>query len=770
MFRYLGFALRALLLLPIPLLWIWLEQEQFGGEGEERTYFGEHGRLTGMEERMLDLLFRYRGELRSPVRIVYVDIDSYSIDRLSNFPWDRGWYALVCEALLELGGVRAIGIDVLQSEDGQALLTRELFTPGNAAFASLLRRDDRIVLPASYSSAIFVRPDGTVGFRPMPLGPLGFPPASQIELPEMSELVLHWGPDGNNVSFSPPSLGLIDALDNDTRWVPLHTPPPEGYEPFLHLALMLYLKQAGLGRDAVHIHDDRIEIVDPAGTASRTIPLIHRQLLQVNWFQRWDSAQSERMSFATVLDYASLLADSEASESEHIAAAEFFRQFQDAIVLIGPVDPLLQDIARTPIDPRPVPKVSVHANVLRTIAASAYIQVLPPWAEIAIVLVLSGLVTAMVTLSVNHVWALRVAAGFVVAVFLYVALEAFRLYNLHIPIVSTLGATFSTSFLAAAVQLVSEQRQKGRIKAMFGTYVSPELVRRMVESQDAPRLGGAEVRITAYFSDIQSFSSFSEKLPPADLVVLMNEYLSSCTDILTEENGTLDKYIGDAVVAMFGAPVEVPDHAVRACRTALRVHERQRELGRRWAQDPRWPVIVHNMRTRIGLNTGLAVVGNIGSTTRFNYTMMGDTVNIAARLESGGKQYGVGTLVTGETRAAARQGVGDAFTFRFLDRIEVVGRSEPLEVYELFAFTEKLDDLDKRCLDLFAEGRAKLDARDFQGAIGLFEAASARERSIPGRDYAVKTNPSLVFLKRCRLFLEKPPSEDWDGVHRMTEK
>jgi adenylate cyclase len=211
---------------------------------------------------------------------------------------------------------------------------------------------------------------------------------------------------------------------------------------------------------------------------------------------------------------------------------------------------------------------------------------------------------------------------------------------------------------------LAEQRAKEQIKGMFGAYVSPELVNRMVNSGVSPELGGHDEEITAYFSDIQSFSTFSEKLKSGPLVELMNEYLTACTDIVQAEGGTLDKYIGDAVVAMFGAPIPMKDHAFRACVATQRVHLKLAELRDHWkSQGEKWPEIVWKMQTRIGLNTGVCMIGNMGSRTRFNYTMMGDDVNLAARMESGSKSWGAYTMCSEATKLACETHGATASSF-----------------------------------------------------------------------------------------------------------
>jgi adenylate cyclase len=306
---------------------------------------------------------------------------------------------------------------------------------------------------------------------------------------------------------------------------------------------------------------------------------------------------------------------------------------------------------------------------------------------------------------------------------------------------------------------------------MFGAYVSPALVSRMVDSGEEPKLGGIEEDITAYFSDIQSFSSFSEKLSPPRLVELMNEYLTACTDIVQAEGGTLDKYIGDAVVAMYGAPLALPDHAHRACVAALRVQRRVGELREKWIHEgEKWPEIVHRIQTRIGLNSGLAVVGNMGSHTRFNYTMMGDNVNIAARMESGAKKWGVYTMCTEATRLGCDKVAADRVFFRALGRIIVKGRTQPLPIFEMVALAEDVTDANRECVALFEQGLQRYYERDWDGALALFRRSEPLEVNGRGRAPGTHDNPSLVYIEITENYRAAPPPAGWAGVFEMTEK
>jgi len=351
---------------------------------------------------------------------------------------------------------------------------------------------------------------------------------------------------------------------------------------------------------------------------------------------------------------------------------------------------------------------------------------------------------------------------------------AFKLFEDHqwvLPMTAPLGAALMTSFVAIVWQLILEEKQKGRIKGMFGAYVSPQLVERMVESGENPQLGGHDDVITAYFSDIQSFSSFSEKLGSGPLVELMNEYLTACTDIVQGQGGTLDKYIGDAVVAMFGAPLPLKDHAFRACVATQRVHLKLAELRAKWrAEGDKWPEIVWNMQTRVGLNTGVCMIGNMGSRTRFNYTMMGDNVNLAARMESGAKSWGAYTMCAEATKVACEQHGGDQVIFRPLGRIVVKGRTQAVPIYEIAALKENVTSEARECYGLFEEGLAKYYARDWEGAIAQFKRSAMLEPNQPGKTPGVSSNPSLVYINITEHYKIDAPAEGWDGVYVMKEK
>jgi adenylate cyclase len=307
-----------------------------------------------------------------------------------------------------------------------------------------------------------------------------------------------------------------------------------------------------------------------------------------------------------------------------------------------------------------------------------------------------------------------------------------------------------------------EQQDKKFLRDTFGTYISPEVLDKMYEEKQAPTLGGIEGHHTAFFSDIQNFSTFSEVLEPEKMVAIMNEYLTVMSKIILDHEGTLDKYIGDAIVAFYGAPVNVENHEKKSCFTALAMQDALNDLRIKWKKENDWPDIVYSMQHRIGLNCGKMVTGNMGSEMRMNYTMMGDTVNLAARLESSAKHYGVYNFV-GENIYEATK---DDFIFRFLDFVRVKGKNIPVKVYELVSHKDNISHENVALVKLFEDGLDLYYQQDWSNALSRFEEAEKIENHFTSRN----TTPSNIYIKRCLKFKENPPGKDWDGVWTMTSK
>lgn len=435
--------------------------------------------------------------------------------------------------------------------------------------------------------------------------------------------------------------------------------------------------------------------------------------------------------------------------------------FTGKIFLVGSDAPSMFDIVASPVDEN-YPGVELHATAMADILQNKYMKDVTP-AKSFIILLLLAAIAAVVSLFVKPFISLPFVILSVIAYFVY-ALGAFE-SGLNYEIIKPSFGLFGAFIFAIIYKYITEEKDKKFLKATFQNYLSAELIDQMYENRQFPELGGDEGIRTAYFTDIQGFSTFSEKLgSPTKLVELLNEYLSAMTDILMENGGTLDKYEGDAIIAFFGAPMPLSDHAYKGCLTAIRMQQRLFDLRKKWVSEgDKWPVIVHNMRMRIGVNSGPIVTGNMGSKKRMNYTMMGDTVNLAARLESAAKQYGVFTMISHFTRDM----VGDAFELRELDKITVVGKSEPITVFELVAEKGKASALEMEIIGKYHEGLAMYKKQEWDKGIAIFNENAAREKEWRPDQ---KTNPSILYIDRCEGFKANPPGKDWDGVFKLTSK
>ena len=324
------------------------------------------------------------------------------------------------------------------------------------------------------------------------------------------------------------------------------------------------------------------------------------------------------------------------------------------------------------------------------------------------------------------------------------------------------SAVFSYGF-NLSYKLYTENQDKKFLKATFGNYISSELVEQMYQNKTIPQLGGEEGYHTVIFSDVASFSSISEELSAPELVELLNEYLTEMTQIILNNDGTIDKYIGDAIVAFYGAPIKVENHEYKAILSIIQMNNKLKELRQKWLNDNKWSDLITNMNHRIGINTGNLVTGNMGSSLQMNYTCMGDTVNLAARLESGSKHWGINVQVSETVMEATK----DYFLYRELGAIRVQGKKESINVYELICEKKHENDSLSKLLIKFEEGRQLYLKQKWDDAIKVFNQSSLLEDM---SDQYRKTNPSLTYINICNEFKINPPKKDWDGVYDFKSK
>jgi adenylate cyclase len=304
--------------------------------------------------------------------------------------------------------------------------------------------------------------------------------------------------------------------------------------------------------------------------------------------------------------------------------------------------------------------------------------------------------------------------------------------------------------LVALYRVLIEEQEKRKVRGAFQQYVSPEVIRRVLSDPELVQPRKSE--ITVLFSDVRGFTTISEKLDAQELARLLNGYLTEMTRIIFRHQGTLDKYIGDAVMAIWGAPFTEPKHGERCCEAALSMLSRLSELQQGWVSEG-----LPAMEIGIGINTGIASVGNMGSSLRYGYTAMGDTVNLASRLEGLNKEYGTSILISETTRADV---TNDQIIIREIDFIRVKGKNQPVTIFEILSRQAAAND-GKALVEIFGQGREAYKTRNWRAAKAAFEEVLRRWPN---------DGPSRVFRGRCDEYLAEEPDTDWDGVHVMKYK
>jgi adenylate cyclase len=397
--------------------------------------------------------------------------------------------------------------------------------------------------------------------------------------------------------------------------------------------------------------------------------------------------------------------------------------------------------------------VGTHANIYNTIMTRQFITPLPryvAWALAAAACYLCALMNRRLKALLARI---GVGLGMTVIVFaLVVALfAAFRVYvQAFIPVFSV----FVTFILITILRFAFSEQEKSFLRKAFTTYLSADVVDQIVDNPELLKLGGQEKQITALFTDIKSFSTLSEKVTPEHLVQILNKYLTVMSNIVLEQKGTIDKYIGDAIVSFFGAPLDLPDHATRACLAAVRMKEAESKLNEEMLATGETPSPIY---TRIGINTGSMVVGNMGTDNKMNYTIMGNDVNLAARLEGVNKSYATWILVSESTWNATN----GAFLGRKLDRVRVVGINTPVQLYNVMGVASEASEERRALAETFSRAVDAYREKRFADSLKLFDRCS----EINPDDEATK-----IFRERVATLVQHGVPADWSDVINMTSK
>jgi adenylate cyclase len=427
--------------------------------------------------------------------------------------------------------------------------------------------------------------------------------------------------------------------------------------------------------------------------------------------------------------------------------AEFLK---DKLVLLGATAVGIFDLRVTPFDEN-FPGLETHANVLDNLIRNDFM--LSPSDEVVkmpLFMLLLGLLLSLILKKIGAVAGLLSSA--VTATALYYIDQKFLFgRGLVIAIVLPLIMSLSIYVMVTFYKYLTEERKKKALKGTFEKYVSPSIVNEILAAPGNIELGGKKVRMSVMFSDVRGFTTISEKLDPQVLTKVLNTYLTPMTKLVFDNKGTLDKYMGDAIMAFFGAPVTDPDHAKYACRCALQMMEKLREIQIDFKAKN-----MPEIDIGIGINTGEMNVGNMGSDIVRSYTVMGDSVNLGSRLEGINKEYGTHIIISEFTY----EDIKNEFVCREVDRVRVKGKRLPVRIFELVA-EGKVDDKTQKLLKYFSAGYDLYLKQDWTAALTEFNAALATES---------KDSPTQLFIERCQTYLELPPPSDWDGVYEMKTK
>jgi adenylate cyclase len=689
-------------------------------------------------------------------RIVIVDIDERSLEREGRWPWPRDKLARLVDRLFDYYRTGIVGFDVVFAEPDdssglgvlRALAANEL--KGNQQYQQVLEQlaprleydrifaeklQDRLIVLGYYFTNV-ASEDGSVaavGTLPPPVFPAGTFTGRNIAFTK-------WSGYGANLALlqeTAASGGHFNPLPDDdgiTRRVPMLAEYGGAYYESLSLAMV----RLGLGLPPIvpgfpegNVWSRNYPGLEWLGVGSFRIPVDDEVAALVPY--RGGQGSFRYVSIADVLD-----------------ATLPVETLRDKIVLVGTTTPGLFDLRATPVA-SVYPGVEIHANLIAGILDGS-IKQRPPYvlgAEV-VLLLLSGVLMALLLPIVNPLRA-TIATVTVLAAVFGTNLVVWSQGNLVLPLASGLLMILMLFALNMSYGFFVESRAKRQIAGRFGQYVPPELVDEMSQNPAAFSMEGDSREMTVLFTDVRGFTTIAEGLDPKELSSLMNEFLTPLTRVIHRHRGTIDKYMGDCIMAFWGAPLADKAHARNAVLAGMQMHKVLSDLAPEFRAKG-WPEI----HIGVGVNTGRMSVGNMGSEIRVAYTVMGDAVNLASRLEGITRQYGVGVIVGETTRAQLPDVV-----FRELDKVKVKGKDEPVAIFEPIGLQGEIEKSQLDELTLWGQALRLYRARDWDMAeLQLINLS----RAYPGRRLY------QLFLERVAEFRRHPPEDGWDGAHKFDTK
>jgi len=712
-----------------------------------------------LELKTLDLRFLSRGKIATTGEIALVVIDEKSLDELGRWPWPRVRMAQLMDTLVKYDA-KVVGFDIVWAEPDEhsglksltglkqkmnelRITNRHLDQYLSQAIqkaetdrilADSLARSRRAMLGYFFH---FFAPEHLLQEQKQiqkdlpPLSAYNLVKYSSKEAAKVQLFEAHYAevniPVIAEAGEGAGYFNIFPDRDGTVRWIPLVIKYQDRYYCALSLAVLqkfvdsspLILRIAEFGVEEIRLGD-------------LFIPTNEEGRMLINY----------RGPHKTFPHY---------SAADVIHGRVPAEAFRNKIVLVGATAMGIYDIRVTPFD-HVFPGLEVHANVIDTILKQQFLY-RPNWATLfdLLAIIAIGLLLGIFLPRMKALWG-AVMGIFLFSAFFLASNQLFQKQGFWVNQTYPLFNLVLTYLAITGYRYMTEERERKKVRGAFQYYLNASVVEQMLKDPEKLKLGGEKKDLTVLFSDIRGFTAISQDMTPENLVKFLNEYLTKMTDIVFKYDGLLDKYMGDAIMAIWGAPLDQADHPLRACYTALEMVDELHVLQKKWTAEG-----MPRLNIGIGINAGPMVVGNMGSERRFDYTVMGDSVNLGSRLEGLNKVYRTNIIISEMTYERVRE----EFLGRELDLVQVVGKDQPVKIYELIAFRAK------------ARPEEKALVEEFQGALGEYrkwnwEAARKSFESILER--YPEDGPARVYAGRCQALEKTPPPKDWDGVYILTSK
>lgn len=695
--------------------------------------------ISTLDNKLKDLHFNRRGEIQSEEenKVVILGISNNTLKELpppyNQWPLARNLFAKVLYNLNQ-AGAKVIGIDILFNEEDRynkkndSLFLNEIKRFNNVVLAAKLDElNERFVIITEnskrYNNYFYEGDDNLIGFVNV--------------IPDYDGIIRHYYPKyydvGSNKSLYTFSFSVFD------KYIKLTYPSDNLKNKLDNYEFEKYLDNNSL----------LINYYGPSGTFT-TVELI-------------DVLDDSEFSTVTELESGEEIN----TWDDSISGLKYSGLFKDKVVLIGSIEPEDKDIYPVAISSDDKMQfgnlmygVEIHANVVQMLIDKNNIKKVSDGLLVILIFIFSFVTNYFFgihkKLKISSLAVSEIFNLVILILILFLVYEiSYQLFNnnFFLSITSIYFVVIIVYLSNLVLHYLNERKQKLMIKNMFSHYVSSKIVDDLIDNPQKLKLGGERKELSILFSDITNFTTLSESVEPEILVDFMNDYFDKMTEIIFKYNGTLDKFEGDAVMAFWGAPLNDPNHTINSIETALEMRAQTKIISETWKDRLHFDIF-----TRIGINTGEVIVGNMGSKKKFDFTVMGDNVNISARLEAINKFYGTDIIVSEKTI----QDNEEKYLTRELDNLLVKGKSKPIKIYQLIDHSNLSTDIDWQfIIKEFEEGIKLYREKDFIHSIQKFKKII---NTYPN------DKPSLLYIKRCEEFIKNPPDENWQGISEVLIK